>query len=55
MQMQMRAAVFEFAFFFVKIYSKYAIHIFLREMMGTSHFYIVIDSKVEWILMFPMM
>jgi hypothetical protein len=46
MEMQMWAARFKFASFSHGIYSNYAIHILLGEMMETSRFYIIINSKV---------
>jgi len=38
-----------------KIYSNYAIHVFLKELMKISHLYIIIKSKVGGILRFSMM
>jgi hypothetical protein len=45
-KMQVRVAEFNMHVFPPKFCSNYAILIFLREMMKTSHFYIIIKSKV---------
>jgi hypothetical protein len=46
-KMQVQLVGFQPAIFFPpKVYSNYAIQIFLKEMMEISHFYIVIKSKI---------